>query len=247
VITLYQFQFSHYCEKVRWALEYKSIPYTRENLLPGFHREVSLRLAPKSCLPIIVDEGAVVQDSTAIVTFLDEKYPHRSLTPRNAPQANEAWEWEEYLDEELGVSLRLWFYYHALPDDERALRFLLDGAPSSAHAGFIAKFPDIRTIMLQRMNIHAASALESEERVVAALGRLERALVHRPFLVANGFSRADLTACALLSQVWLPGRSDEEVAATLPEAVVRFREEHKASRTFEWVSDTYRRYRQPLQ
>ncbi len=247
MITLYQFQFSHYCEKVRWALDYKSIPFTRENLLPGSHREVSENLAPKSCLPIIVDDGTVVQDSTDIITFLDNKYPRQPLTPQSARQRTEALEWEEYLDDELGVTLRVWFYYHIFPDEERALRFLLEGVSHNAHAGFIARFPDIRARMLQFMNIHAASAQKAEERITAALARLERALTHRAFLVPDGFSRADLTACALLSPAWLPGKSDEEVGAALPEPVVRFRDEHKASRTFEWVSETYRTYRHALQ
>ena len=29
MITLYQFQFSHFCEKARWALDYKGVPYLR--------------------------------------------------------------------------------------------------------------------------------------------------------------------------------------------------------------------------
>jgi glutathione S-transferase len=35
MITLYQFQFSHYCEKARWALDYKGLAYAPKNLLPG--------------------------------------------------------------------------------------------------------------------------------------------------------------------------------------------------------------------
>jgi glutathione S-transferase len=41
MITLYQFQFSHFCEKARWALDYKDLPYTCKNLLPGLHTRVA--------------------------------------------------------------------------------------------------------------------------------------------------------------------------------------------------------------
>ena len=36
-IKLYQFCISHYCEKARWALDYKGINYQTVNLLPGQH------------------------------------------------------------------------------------------------------------------------------------------------------------------------------------------------------------------
>lgn len=88
MITLYQFQFSHYCEKVRWALDFKGLPYARRNLLPGLHVKIAKKLVPKSCLPIIVDGGTVVQDSSAIITYLDERFPERPLTPRDSKQAS---------------------------------------------------------------------------------------------------------------------------------------------------------------
>jgi glutathione S-transferase len=95
--------------------------HVRKNLLPGLHLRVARKLAPSSSLPILADNGTVVQDSTAIITFLDKKYPDRPLTPRDAQEAKEALAWEEYLDDEIGVPVRLWFYYHALPDRDCAL------------------------------------------------------------------------------------------------------------------------------
>ena len=172
MITLYQFQFSHFCEKARWALDYKGLPHVRKNLLPGLHMRVARKLAPRSGLPILVDNGTVVQDSTSIITFLDEKYPDRPLTPRDAQEAKEALAWEEYLDDEIGVPLRLWFYYHALPDRDCALRFLLDGAPWYGRPLFALIYPKVRAAMAALMNIHAESARQSEERLVAALGKL---------------------------------------------------------------------------
>jgi len=93
--TLYQFRCSHFCEKVRWALDYKGIPYTQKNLLPGFHIKAARKLAPKSCLPILVDGETIVRDSTSIISFLDRRSPDRPLTPRDPTEAKEALEWEE--------------------------------------------------------------------------------------------------------------------------------------------------------
>lgn len=245
MINLYQFQFSHFCEKVRWALDYKGIPYTRTNLLPGLHIKVAKKLAAKSCLPIIVDDGKVVQDSSAILTFLDQKFPDLPLTPGDSSQAKEALKWEEYFDEEIGVTLRLWFYYHALPDRDCALRFILDEAPWYGRPLCAFIFPKVRSAMMEAMNIHAESAKQSEERFLSAFDRLDNALKERRFLIGDRFSRADLTACALLSPFCSPGKSDAVVSALFPEPVRALRDKHKTRRLFGWVRDMYRDYRQP--
>jgi glutathione S-transferase len=246
MITLYQFQFSHYCEKARWALDYKGLAYAPKNLLPGLHMKVAQKLAPRGCLPIIVDGESVVQDSTQIISFLDQRYPERALTPQDPKEAKEALEWEEYFDEEIGVPLRLWFYYYTLPDRERALRLILDGAPWYGRPLFALIFPKVRAAMIELMDIHAESAKRSEERVLAALERLESALVERRFLVGERFSRADLAACALLAPFCAPGKSDAEVSAAFPEHVCRLRDKHRTDLFFGWVRDNYSSYRQPV-
>ena len=35
--VLWQFKYSHYNEKARWALDFKRIPHRRRSLLPGLH------------------------------------------------------------------------------------------------------------------------------------------------------------------------------------------------------------------
>ena len=86
--TLYQFQFSHYCEKVRWALDHKGIVFDTRNLLPGPHKRPAKKLAGGSGLPILVDQGAVIQDSTAIIDYLDLTYPQKPLTPEDQAGPN---------------------------------------------------------------------------------------------------------------------------------------------------------------
>ncbi len=41
-MKLHQFQFSHYNEKARWALDFKGLKYEKRSLLPGFHMPVIL-------------------------------------------------------------------------------------------------------------------------------------------------------------------------------------------------------------
>ena len=178
-------------------------------------------------------------------SFLDQKYPDHPLTPANPDQARNALEWEQLLDREIGLTLRLWLYYHTLPDRARALRFLLEAIPWYRRAGFVLAFPKVRTRMVQAMNIGAEPARDSERRLLAGLKKLDDALQDRSFLVGERFSRADLAACALLAPYCRVGESEAEACSVLPEALSAMRAQHRSRRYFEWVAETYAKHRQP--
>ena len=108
---LYQFALSHYCEKARWALDYKGVDYKIVNFVPGPHLFQTRRIASQTSLPIMVENGTVIQDSTEIIHYLDQKYPKNPLTPLREDLKKEAIELEEYFDEEVGVHLRRFFYF----------------------------------------------------------------------------------------------------------------------------------------
>ena len=76
MLTLYQFPNSHYCEKVRWALDYKQLDYRIINLLPGLHVDrTAKKLAGSSSLPILVHDGKALQNSSDILTYLERSVP----------------------------------------------------------------------------------------------------------------------------------------------------------------------------
>ncbi|MBC7943773.1 MAG: glutathione S-transferase family protein [Burkholderiales bacterium] len=242
MIKLYQFAFSHYCEKVRWALDFKGIPYTAINLLPGLHLKPISKLAPKTCMPVLVDGKTAVQDSAAIITYLDRTHPDPLLTPRDPRKAKEALDWEKYFDEEIGVTLRLWLYYHTLPDRSRSIKLFTTDAPWYGTPLYAVIFPKVRDAMMQMYNINAETAKDAQRRLGAALDKLDDVLKDRRFLVGDRFSRADLTA--LLSPMCLP--TDKEAEALFPEAVFAARNQHKGRPYFGWVRNIYDNYRQPM-
>ncbi len=243
MVELYQFAFSHFCEKARWALDFKGIAYRPVNLLPGMHIKTVKKIAPRSHLPVLVNGASVVQDSPAIITYLDGMQAEPALTPLDAQELREALDWERYLDEEIGVTLRLWFYHHALPDRELALGFILEGAPWHRRLVFRLIFPGVRAAMRKYMNINAESAQHAQMRLLAALDRIDAALQKGNFLVGKRFTRADLCACALLSPFCLP--DDDALTGRFPAAVVALRKQHKARPVFAWVRQIYAEYRRP--
>ncbi len=239
MITLYQFEFSHFCEKARWALDYKGLAYEVRNLIPGIHRRITSKLAAKTCVPVLIDGTAVVQESGAIISYLDERYPERSLTPEDPDQAEEVLAWERYFDTEIGVPLRLWFYYHVLPDRQRALRFMTRGSPWYGRLYLSAMFSRLRAAMLERMAIGEEAAERAEARVLAACERLNGALADNRFLVGDRFSRADLAACALL----MPLCTLDEDA--LPDQLRTTRARRAGDRFLAWVKHNQTHYRYP--
>jgi glutathione S-transferase len=245
MFELYDFTFSHYSEKARWALDFKGVPYTPRHLLPGFHMRTTRKLAPRSSVPILKTDNAVIQGSTEIITFLDQTFPERSLTPPDPQDAASALEWEKYLDVEIGVTLRCWFYHHTLPDRDRALKFLCTDATWFQRSLFALSFAPIRTKMTQLMNINAETASSAERRFALAFDRLDQALERGPFLVGNRFSRADLSACSLLWPLCRPGESESEVEALLSPAVRALRKQLQHRRFYRWVIERYREDRAP--
>ena len=95
MIKLYQFPVSHYCEKVRWALDFKGLKYRKINLVPGPHVRKVLQMASRSQVPVLEDGKVIVQGSAEIIDYLESKYPERSLTPKDPSLAEQARAWEE--------------------------------------------------------------------------------------------------------------------------------------------------------
>ena len=75
MLRLYTFQISHFAEKARWALDWKGVKYQERRLLPGPHLAVTRRLGTVTSVPILVCDGQVVQGSSAIIDFADERWP----------------------------------------------------------------------------------------------------------------------------------------------------------------------------
>jgi glutathione S-transferase len=143
------------------------------------------------------------------------------------------------------MTLRRWFYFHTLPDRRRAMRFLCGDASGAQRVLFGFAFAPIRRAMTAMMDIHPEPAKEAERRFLIAFDKLDNALTHRDFLVGDRFSRADLTACALLSPFCRPGEGESQSPGLLAEPVCALRDRLKHRRFYHWVCDMYRQQRTP--
>ena len=204
MLILYQFPISHYCEKARWALDYKGLDYEVKNLLPGLHVLKTKKLAPRTSVPILEDDDEVIQGSNHIITYLDEKFPERSLTPEDDRLREEALEWEKYVDSEIGIHVRRCSYYVLLDYPNIVIPFLTHNGPWYGKLFLRVMYPRLRNTMREAMNINAETARKSLEHLSAAIDRVYGHLQDHEFLVGDRFTRADLAAASLLAPLCKP-------------------------------------------
>jgi glutathione S-transferase len=85
VIHLYRFRFSTNVERVTLALAHKNLEFESIWVDPGDRSPVE-QLSGQQLVPVIDDGGRVVFDSTAILRYLEERYPQPPLYPHEEAQ-----------------------------------------------------------------------------------------------------------------------------------------------------------------
>jgi glutathione S-transferase len=114
-LTLYALPHSYYSGKVRSYLRYKRIPYIEKvSTLREYQRLIIPRTGVKFIPVIHTADDVVVQDSTAIIDFLEARYPHAPIYPKTPKQRLAALLMELYGDEWMllpGMHYR-WSFWH---------------------------------------------------------------------------------------------------------------------------------------
>ncbi len=82
MIELYYAAPSIYGRKVLAVLDEKNLDYTIKSIAWGDNeKEEYLKLNPNGEIPLLVDDGEVVYESTAMIEYLNDEYPEPSLMP----------------------------------------------------------------------------------------------------------------------------------------------------------------------
>ena len=241
--VLWQFRFSHFNEKARWALDWKGIPHLRRSLLPGFHIPRVVWMTGQKSVPVLVLDGETIHDSTRIIERLERLRPEPALYPADDAERRRALALEDFFDEELGPHVRRALFHELLPETEFAAAAFTQGCGPATRRLYRALFPALRVAMNADMKIDAASAARSREKVLAALDRLEAELRPSGYLAGDRFSVADLTAAALLAPVVLPPEFPYPPPGPLPAPVARWRDAFADRRALRWTAEMYRRHR----
>ena len=193
---------SHYCEKVRWGLDWLGIEYTEENHAPPLHRSHTTKYGGTT-VPVLVTEDRAFVSSTAILHYLDTIAPLKQLYPQKSRQEIE--QLEQLCDRQLGVATRCWSYYYALQQPRLILRAWCKGVSLEEKQQCAALLTQTIQLFKQNSNVTIAgkeAALQTIREVFEVISDKLRS--GKKYLVGDSLSAADITFSALASPVLRP-------------------------------------------
>lgn len=246
MITLYQLHWSHYVEKVRWALDYKGVEWAAVDVDPFTKRQMQ-HLQCKTTLdsghelytvPTIHDEatGLVVGDSSKILGYLERVYPTPALYPAEAIEHTEVARWMLWLDSTLGLAARRLGYTQIALEHPGLLAELF--VPRIVGVGRGRSFKGklagaiIAGVLTRRFRFSHNRTDRVFEQLEQCLLTAAQRLSSHAYLVGERFTAADLTLAALLRPTLL---------------VPFFRDHPRLQRLFDWRATQLQRHRREPQ
>ena len=242
-MKLLEFPHSHYCEKARWALDYKGIPFQAVAIMPGYHVITVRKYAPDTSVPVLLDDKEAVQGSSEIIDYIEQKHPSHSLTPMGADERRACLEIEHTMDEKLGETIRQILYHRLLayPD---FIRYCFTH-PMTRYKQWIFSllYPILRNKIYKTYVISDAKVEQAKREFDVAMGAIEKTLSRRRYLVGEQFTRADLSVASMLSLLVMPPEHPFPWKE-IPDPKARtFCDEYRDHPVYEWVRKMYRDHR----
>ncbi|CAF1282778.1 unnamed protein product [Rotaria sordida] len=209
-LRFYQIPWSTYCDKVRWALDLKEIPYDIINYNP-YGKTKGLERAPKTIrklMPILEDpnnnDNPFRCDSTPILLYLHNQYSQSSISlfPLSYEQCQQVFDKCLRLDSELGLYTRRIAYVQILKEKPSIISILLSEKyswaynPDDIRSRLISPF--ISCFMIARYRLHRIREDGLKEKTEQILLDIGEYLHTHNYLVGEQFSAADLTFCSLI-------------------------------------------------
>jgi glutathione S-transferase len=203
-IRLYQIPFSNFCDKVRWTLDFHSIPYETINYVgrqtPGFKK------APRTIqklTPIIEDpnnNSLFISDSTPILLYLDQHYGNnKTLFPTN--KKDDIIQYCLKLDSQLGLYARRLAYLYIISRNPAILSVFIDRKYDKISCDdWKSYFLGLAgsCILIGRLGVHQIKEENIFEKTVCVLEEIKQNIDGKKYLFNNEFTAADLTLTSLI-------------------------------------------------
>jgi glutathione S-transferase len=193
---LYDIFWSHFCEKARFCLDFKRLPYTLVRVNPFTRRQV-IDLGARGDVPVLKDGGGVIVGSDRIAAHLEEVYPDPPLLPRDPKERAEVLALERKCDEWLGPDARRVAYEVALESPAMLLGTILWTRPPKRWLnGWMLRLVEPR--LRRKFRIYPRELQESRERLRAFLPELQSRAAPTGFLVGDRMTLGDIAAVSLM-------------------------------------------------
>mgnify|MGYP003331734565 FL=1 len=205
-MELHQFRASAFCEKVRLILAAKGLEVTLVEVTPGIGQLQLFRLSGQRQVPVLVDGGSVIPDSTAIALHLEAREPQPALLPADPAARAQVRLLEDWADTTLAAGARLALVQAAAADPVLRTALLPEATPDGLRS-LVGALPGGLLAGLGQVVDHGAlQDLRSNLEQLAVLVQAQ------PYLVGSVLSLADLAVAGQLSLLKFPASAGAPLA-----------------------------------
>jgi glutathione S-transferase len=204
MLELYQFELSHYCEKVRFILDYKGLPYRKIEVVPGVGQLELFKMSAQRQVPVLKDGSEVIADSSAIAEYLEKQYPDRPLIPTDPKLKGLTYLMEQWADESIGLNARKCLI-GAFGQDPTFRKALLPTTTPDLLKTLVDAVPnELYSFLGTGMGFGAEAIKSGQAAMKHDLASLCFILMEQPYLVTDHPTLADFAVAGLTMYVKFP-------------------------------------------
>ncbi len=235
---LHTFACSHYCERARWALQYKGIAFEEVYHVAGFQKQTMFQMTGQATLPVLqLDKSAqlktrpnTVVGSGAILDWC--------MGPSAEAQ------FEQQCEDDLGRLVRQFTYAASLRQpNSKVKEMLLCGGPKWQLAAMRMAWPLIVPVMEKQMDAYAKKLPQIGEQLDVLLNQINLRLANKPYFNKAGFTRTDITVAALLAPIAKPIQMPLYLPVQLLPDTQLLVKQWQALPLLQWVRNIYDQHR----
>ena len=244
-LELFQFRYSHFNEKVRWALDHKGLSHKRTDLLPGPHAHTIRKLTGQTQTPVLRINDQYVHDSAWIIERLELIFTDApSLLPANEADRERAREIARHFDFVVGPAARICAFVAMLDQPDYIARMFSTGKPKFTRALYRALLPLVKGRLKDANGITSTHAIAEADRLLTSnMQSLAKLIGKDGYLAGDSFSVADLTAASLIAPLIDPPHPDMKKPGPMPERLAELTEKWRNHAAGRWALEMYERHR----
>lgn len=238
MLILYSLGWSHFVEKVIWALEYKKLEW-RKVEINAFKKKELQKFPKPHYVPFLHDpeKNIALAESTSIINYLEKTYPNSpNILPSDTTLTNEIVDFMVWLDSTLGLWARRLGYTQLIKEVPEFLPKLF--LPNALGGCFTIPVINniagagLAMILIQRFRFHANYQEGTYHKLEVILKDLVKRLNGQQFFFGNQFTAADITVASLLRPLRI---------------VPYFRNHADLQYLFKWQDELFALHHRPLE
>ena len=244
-LELFQFRYSHFNEKVRWALDHKGLSHQRTDLLPGPHARTIKKLTGQTQTPVLRINDQYVHDSAWIIERLELLFTDvPSLLPKDEDHRERAREIARHFDFVVGPAARICAFVAMLDEPDYIARLFATGKPPFTRALYRGLLPLVKGRIKDANGITSDHAIAEADRLLTTnMQSIAKLVGNAGYLAGDSFSIADLTAASLIAPLIDPPHPDMKKPGPMPERLAELTEKWRNHAAGRWALEMYERHR----